>query len=91
MRLLILLAVFALSGCLTTPERDPIIITKTVEVPVAVKCVISYPKEPSHKVTDVPSDATAYHKARGALQELEGQRQYAKELRAALTTCAEDR
>lgn len=48
MKALILLLAFTLAGCVTTPEKAPIIVTKTVtEVPVEVKCVISYPQEPS--------------------------------------------
>lgn len=90
MKLLILLSTFTLAGCVTQPERDPIVITKTVEVPVTVKCSISYPKEPSSSVLAVAEKATEYMKVQGVLQELEDQRQYAKELRTVLDKCATD-
>lgn len=90
MKALILLLAFTLAGCVTTPEKAPIVVTKTVEVPVEVKCVISYPQEPSPRVVALPADASPYAKAKASLQELEDQRQYAKELRAVLSKCAEN-
>lgn len=91
MKALVLLCCLALAGCLTSHERDPIITTKTVEVPVEVKCVISYPQKPSPRLESVPVTASGYVKAQAALQELEDQRQYAKELHAVLSKCAEDK
>lgn len=84
----IVLLLFTLSGCVTQPERDPIIVTKTVEVPIEVKCVIYYPKEPSSSASLPAPEASGYAKVQAALQELEDQRQYAKELRAVLSKCA---
>lgn len=85
------LLVLTLAGCLTVPERDPIIVTQKVEVPVVVKCVLSYPKEPSSEVEQLPLDASLYSKIRAALMDLEGQRQYSKELKAVMQKCAEDK
>lgn len=90
MRALIAVCVFILAGCVTDPPREPITVTQVVEVPVEVKCAISYPKQPSESITDVPTSAKGYDKAKAALIELERQRWYAKELRAALTKCAKD-
>lgn len=87
----LLLSVVTLAGCITMPEKAPIFTTKTVEVPVQVKCVISYPKKPSGKITDLPKESKAYAKLSAALQELEGQRQYSKELEAVLMQCAENK
>lgn len=89
-RLFLLLLLFTIAGCATAPERDPIIVTKTVEVPVTVKCSISYPKEPSRTVLSVLKGATPYEKVQGVLQELEDQRQYAKELLVVLSECTTD-
>ena len=83
-----LLVAFTLAGCATVPEKDPVVVTKTVEVPVPVKCVVSYPDEPSPSVISVPATASRYAKAQAVVQELEDQRQYAKELKAILSKCA---
>lgn len=88
--LFLLLSLVSLAGCLTTPEREPIVVTKIVEVPVLVKCEISYPNEPPLGVAGLAVEAKSYEKARTALEELEAQRWYAKELRAALGKCAKD-
>lgn len=88
MKTLLVLLAITLAGCVTTQERDPVIVTKTVEVPVPVKCSISYPQEPSQAVVSIPSTASGYAKTQAVLQELEDQRQYAKELRAVLSKCA---
>ena len=90
MRLLLLLCPLSLTGCLTTAPHEPVIVTQTVEVPVPVKCAITYPTAPSQSVVTVPKDAKKYDKAKATLQELEAQRWYAKELHAALTKCAKD-
>lgn len=90
MKLLLILCVITLAGCDTCPVREPVIVTQTVEVPVEVKCQVSYPKTPPHRLVEVARDAKGYDKASAALQELEEQREYAKLLRAALGKCAVD-
>lgn len=90
MRLLILLCVLSLAGCITNAPHEPVIVTQTVEVPVPVKCSISYPKQPSDSIAKIPTEAKKYDKAKAVMQELEAQRWYAKELHAALTKCAKD-
>lgn len=90
MRMLIVLLVLTLAGCLNPTRPAPVVVTKTVEVPVTVKCVISYPQEPSAKATDPAQTDSPVVKAKAALAELEGTRQYAKELRAVLQKCASD-
>lgn len=64
--------------------------TQTVEVPMAVKCQVSYPNEPSPLLTSVPVTASSHTKATAALRELEEQRWYSKKLYAALSKCAEN-
>lgn len=86
-KILALLAI-SLAGCNICPEREPIIVTKTVEVPVPVKCVITHPKRPSETLLAVRLGDTSYAKAEAALKDLEAYRWYAKEMEAALHACA---
>ena len=41
-----LLIFFALAGCKTLPAPEPVIMTKTVSVPVPVACKVTLPAEP---------------------------------------------
>lgn len=88
MKLLLPALAVSLAGCGLCPEREPIIVTKTVEVPVPVKCVITHPKRPSETLLTVRLGDTAYAKAEAALKDLEAYRWYAKEMEAALHACA---
>ena len=90
MKALIALAVLSLTACVTDAPREPVIVTQIVEVPVEVKCQISYPKRPSPKLPAVTKDASSYLKAQAALTELEDQRWYSKELEASMQKCAKD-
>lgn len=89
--LFLLLLTITLAGCLTCPAQDPIIVTKTVEVPVEVKCVISYPEEPPSRVLALPNDASVLTKTKAVLQDLEDQRDYSKRLKVIAQKCAEDK
>lgn len=90
MRALLVAVLITLAGCATDAPREPIIVTQRVEVPVPVKCELSYPEKPSQRVPTVPKEGTAYAKAQAALQELEDQRWYSKKLEAVMKKCAKD-
>lgn len=88
MRYLIFLCLFILTACTTTPNCEPVIVTQTVEVPIEVKCQVSYPTAPVSTLLALPKTASHYDKLVAALKDLEDVRWYSREVEAALRRCA---
>lgn len=84
----IALMALCLAGCGLCPTKEPIVTTVTVEVPVAVKCEVSYPKKPPALVVETSKETTGYAKLNASLKELEEYRWYSREMEAALGKCA---
>lgn len=52
-QIMIAVAAFLLAGCQTAPQPEPKIITQTVDVPVAVPCIVdTVPEAPAYVDTD---------------------------------------
>lgn len=87
MKVLLSLLVLSLTGCGLCPTREPIVTTKTVEVPVPVKCEIKLPPIPTDSLLAVRLADPSYARASAVLKDLEAYRWYARELEAALREC----
>lgn len=88
----IAIAVMALclAGCGLCPTKEPIVTTVTVEVPVAVKCEVSYPKKPDSLVVGAGKEAKSFDTLKASLKELEDYRWYSREMEGALLKCAKN-
>lgn len=83
-----ILACILLAGCATT-DPEPRIVTKIVEVPVAVRCAVTIPEEPAYSDTKAALDAAPgiFEKVRLLLIGREQREAYKNEVRAALIGC----
>lgn len=88
-QLLLGICCLLLAGCATT-DTEPRIVTKIVEVPVAVRCALTIPDEPSYADSKAALDAAPgiFDKVRILLIGREQREAYKNEVKAALIGCA---
>lgn len=89
MRVLLVLLVLFLSGCLSTPERV-ITVPQEVKVPVQVRCTVAYPTPPKKLVVGALGPSLV-ERVVALIQENDDYRAYSRELEVALSACADNK
>ncbi len=84
---IIILSALILSGCATTQQPAPIVITKEVKVPVRVPCTINTPMLPKWAVPLVAKGSDVYTQIQALLADRELSIAYQNELLIALESC----
>lgn len=81
------------TGCATSrpaPETKIEYVSQRVEVPVQVRCKVTFPERPLYALDDPTlKDKTVFDKATAALVGIEQRRAYEERLEAALKVCAD--
>lgn len=78
----------ALVAC-AAPRREPIIETHEVGYPVAVKCRVALPVEPTPTITKGELGQGLYGRGSALLADYEALREYVKQLEPAIAKCIE--
>lgn len=87
--LLGLFVIFMLVGCACEPKKEYVEVPVEVKVPIAIKCKVTYPNPPTIDIGKLPIPAELDDKGILLIQENEQNRQYAKQLKVLLDTCAD--
>lgn len=83
MKYFVLAIVFLIAGCSTVKPCEPV----TVNVPVAVSCVVEKPVKPVSVISMLPDDANDFDKIKALAIDYLSQAQYVNELEAVVEGC----